>query len=96
MRKIYTTEIHIPSLMEEIIKVQVMAEANLIKSILKIIVGREPTIDDAKMCTFVSKEGIPNKHLFYYKNSIMGCITREFKMNEYTVSFDPNVFELNC
>lgn len=60
------------------------AEEEILKKILREILQREPTIEDAKDCTLFFSEGNLSDFDIAYKGVKMGSISMAFKWNEAT------------
>jgi len=70
------------------------AEEKVFKDVLRSLLKREPTIEDAKECNFLHREGELDKYGVDYKGMFLGTIQRVFPdMNstkhEYMVVFMP-------
>lgn len=75
---------------DEIFKQAIKCEEDVLKNVLKQILGHEPTIDDAKDCQRIMKEGNHEKYIIAYKEIQLGSIRKFFDANTFRVVFTPN------
>ena len=61
---------------EDLIKVLRNKEEALIKDVLKKVLDREPTLEDARKCNRGIFRGDPNKYLFSYRGVTLGTMNR--------------------
>jgi len=60
-------------------------EEKVIKDVLRMLLNRQPTTDDARRCTRIFAPGIIDKYLFAYEGVVYGRVT----YNSFSVTFYP-------
>jgi hypothetical protein len=83
-------EIHIKDLMsfQDSVMLQMAAKQDeFYKEVLRQIIKREPTIEDAKDITLATHPDYPNQELIAYKDQPIGRIIKGWDVGNYTTSF---------
>jgi len=69
-----------PDIMAEITRKMMEAEENVIKDVLRNLLKREPTLEDAKDLHRFQQEGEFDKYYLAYKNLKLGTIYRNYNI----------------
>lgn len=84
----------IPDMMTEITKQMAEAEENCIKEVLRQLLQREPTLEDAKDLHKFQREGEFDKYYLAYKNLKLGTVYRNFNLEGGKMEFNFIPFEI--
>ena len=83
------TNIDLSDMMAQITKNFAEVEENVIKEVLRQILKREPTLEDAKDLHRFQKEGEFDKYYLAYKNMKLGTVYRNTNSGKIGVEFVP-------
>lgn len=75
---------------EGLIKELVKVHENMLKKVLRMKLNREPTIEDAKLCTLVTHTKDRDRSEFIYNGESLGWIVRSWEPSASCVKFIPN------
>jgi hypothetical protein len=88
------SRVSLSDIMSQITKKMANEERKVIKEVLRQIIKREPTLEDAKDLHKFKQEGEFNKYYLAYKNLKLGTVYRNINIEEGKMGVDFVPFEM--